>query len=158
MLNRELSRQLQRLQDLIKKADDACDGKIELQAHWARYICVLSAGFLENAIKEVYADFARKQVSQPVANFVSSKLSPIRSPKAQLFLDIAAAFNATWRDELEIYLNDNGRGDAIDSIMANRHLIAHGKHYNSNISFVRVNEYLDKAIEVIEFIEQQCAR
>ena len=158
MLNRELSRQLQRLQDLIKKADEACNGKIELQAQWARYLCVLSAGFLENAIKEIYTDFARNQVSQPVANFISSKLSPIRSPKAQLFIDIAAAFNDTWRGELEIYLNDNGRGDAIDSIMGNRHLIAHGKYYNSGISIARVKEYLAKAIEVVEYIEQQCAR
>jgi hypothetical protein len=158
MLNRELTRQLQRLQDLIKKANDACDSNIELQAHWARYICVLCAGFLENAIKEVYTDFSHKKVSQPLANFVVSKLSPIRNPKAQIFLDIAVAFNTTWRDELEVYLNDDGRGDAIDSIMVNRHLIAHGKHQNSNISLARIEEYLVKAVKVIDFIEQQCAR
>jgi len=158
MLNRELSRQLQRLQDLIKKADEACDGNLELQAHWAKYICVLSAGFLENAIKEVYTDFAQKQVSQPIANFVASKLSPIRSPKATLFLETSVAFNAIWKGELETYLNDDGRREAIDSIMSHRHLIAHGKYFNSGISLAQVKEYIRKAVEVVEFIEQQCAR
>jgi len=44
--------------------------------------------------------------------------------------------------------------DAIDAIMANRHLIAHGK--DSGISLVRVEQYLKKSIEVVEFIETQC--
>ena len=51
-------------------------------------------------------------------------------------------------------MDEEGRKDAIDSIMANRHLIAHGK--NSGISLVRVKDYLEKSIEVIEFIENQC--
>lgn len=158
MLNRELIRQLQRLQDLIKKTNEACGGNLELQAQWAKYICVLTSGLLENAIKEVYMEFAQRQVTQPIANFVASKLSPIRNPKAQVFLDVAAAFNTTWKDELEAYLADDGRGDAMDSIINHRHLIAHGKHHNSAISLAQVKEYLAKAVEVIEFIEQQCAK
>lgn len=158
MLNRELSRQIQRLQDLIDKADVACGTSIELRAGWAKYICVVSAGLLENAIKELYIDFAGKKVSHPIASFVASKLSPIRNPKAEVFLVTAAAFNPTWRAELEVYMADDGRGDAIDSIINHRHLIAHGKSHQSSISLARIKEYLGKAIEVLEFIEQQCAR
>ena len=51
-------------------------------------------------------------------------------------------------------MEDNGRKDAIDSIMSNRHLIAHGK--DSTISLVRVSEYLKKSVEVVEFLEHQC--
>lgn len=158
MHNRELAKQLQRIHDLIKRTDEACGGNLELQSQWAKYICVLSAGFLENALKEIYIEFANKKVSQPVANFVSSKLSPIRNPKSPLFLETAAAFYSIWRDELEVYLEDNGRGAAIDSIMANRHLIVHGQYNDSRISLVQIKGYLAKAIEVIDFIEQQCAR
>ena len=49
----------------------------------------------------------------------------------------------------------NGRKDAIDTIMANRHLIVHGK--NSGITVARVSDYLDKAEEVLEFLEKQLA-
>lgn len=138
MHNREIARQFQRLQDLVKKSDEATAGAIELQAQWAKYLCILSAGLLENAIKEIYIEYAQNQVSKPIANFISSLLSPTRNPKSQKFLEIAAAFNPAWKVELENYLNDDGRGDAIDSIMNHRHLIAHGKSHNSNISLGRV--------------------
>ena len=59
MKNQEVSRQLQRLQSLIKRTNAASRGDIEMQAHWAKYLCVLSAGFLENALKEIYAEFVR---------------------------------------------------------------------------------------------------
>jgi hypothetical protein len=49
---------------------------------------------------------------------------------------------------------DQGRKEAIDSIMANRHAIAHGR--DSGITVVRVVSYLDKCVEIIEFIEAQC--
>src|SRR5258708_5711243 len=111
MQNREISIQLQRLANLINRSEEATDQNIELQSHWARYICVLAAGLLENALKEIYLEFVRRTVTAPVANFVSSNISPIRSPKTQRFLYIAAAFNVLWKDELESYANDNGRGD-----------------------------------------------
>jgi hypothetical protein len=158
MQNREIAIQFQRLQDLIKKSDEATAGNIELQAHWAKYLCVLSAGLLENAIKEIYMEYARKQVSRPIANFISSILSPIRNPKSQKFLEIATAFNPVWKDELENHLNNAGRGDAIDTIIGNRHLIAHGKGHNSNVSLVQIKEYVTKAEEVLGFIEEQCRR
>lgn len=49
MNNREIARQLQSLRDLIKRTSQACGGDVEMQAHWARYLCVLSAGLVENA-------------------------------------------------------------------------------------------------------------
>ena len=158
MRNKELSRQIQRINDLIRRTDKACGGNIELQAEWARFICVISAGLLENAIKELYIDFSRKKVTAPLASFVSSTLSPIRSPKSSKFLDTAGAFNSIWKDELQQYLDTDGRGDAIDSIMSQRHLIAHGKAHTSNITLANVKDYLKKSIEVLEFIEEQCEK
>jgi RiboL-PSP-HEPN len=158
MHNREIARQFQRLQALIKKCDEATAENIELQAHWAKYLCILSAGLLENAIKEIYMDYARNQTSRPIASFISSILSPIRNPKSQKFLEIAMSFNPLWKDELEKYLSDEGRGDAIDTIIGNRHLIAHGKGHNSNISLVQIKEYVAKAEEVLEYIEEICKR
>lgn len=158
MQNREIAKQLQRLNDLIKKTDEACSSNLELQAEWAKYLCILSAGLIENALKAIYIEFTQKKVSKPIAGYVSSTISPIRNPKTQRFLDIAAAFNPTWRDELETYVNDEGRLEAIDSIMSQRHLIAHGQNQNSNITVAKIKDYLIKSIEVLEFIEQQCNR
>ncbi len=158
MQNKEIVKQLQRLHYLIAKTSETSAGNLELQAEWAKYLCILCAGLLENALKEIYINFTRKNVSKPVASYVSSTISPIRTPKTKKFLDMAEAFNPVWKDELENYVNDNGRVEAIDSIMNQRHLIAHGQNQNSNITLVRLKNYLSKSIEVLEFIELQCGK
>lgn len=154
MKTRELVRQHQRLISLFSKTTTATSSDFETQAHWANYLCVLSAGFLENALYEVYSQYCRKCSNASVARYTSKQLARIRNPKAGRFLEIAESFQPQWKTQLEAFIDDNGRKDAIDSIMSNRHRIVHGK--DTNISIVRVNDYLKKSIEVVEFIEQQC--
>ncbi len=158
MRNREISRQLQRLDSIITRTNDACRDNIEIQAYWAQYICILSAGLLENALKEIYSEFAYRTVSEPIANFVSSTLGQIRNPKTQRFIETATAFKSDWKEDLENFLDTDGRREAIDTIMLNRHLIAHGKNQNCNISLAQIKEYLSEAVEVIDFIEDQCQK
>lgn len=155
MVNPRLSSQLQRLRDLFARADTACGGDVEMLSHWAKYLCVLCAGFLENAISDVYGEFVRNAASKPVADYAVTTLSRIQNPKASRFIETARYFKSSWADELEVYVDTEGRREAIDSIMANRHEIAHGKF--PGITLVRTKEYLDRAVEVIEFIEKQCS-
>ena len=154
MHSRKLHARLQRLNALIEKTTPASGDDLELQSHWGRYLCVLVAGFMENAIGEVYAEFAHKGGNELVANFVSIHVLKIQNPKAQRFIETAHAFKTEWGHELEKFLDQNGRKDAIDAIMNNRNLIAHGE--NAGISVVQVKQYLEKCIEVVEFLEVQC--
>ena len=57
---------------------------------------------------------------------------------------------------MEEFLNSDGeiRKNAIDSIMNVRNQIAHGG--TTGITVHRVREYLERSVEVIEFIEDQC--
>ena len=125
-----------------------------MRAHWAKYLCVLSAGFLENAIEEVYGDFVRSAASKPVADYATSVLSRIQNPNTPKFLGTARSFRSDWATALEAFVDDEGRREAINSIMKNRHEIAHGKY--SGITIAQIKEYLDRAVEVVEFIENQC--
>jgi len=138
----------------MKQASVFQSDQLELQAHWARYLCVLAAGFLENALAEIYSTYAKSCASPSVSNFVESVLAKIQNPKANKFVDTARAFDPRWVDNLTTFLLNEGRKDAIDAVMSNRHLIAHGK--DSGISLARVKDYVKKSIEVIEFIEVQC--
>lgn len=156
MQNRELSRQLQRLRSLFQRTAVASGQDIEMQSHWAKYLCVLSAGFLENALVELFSDFASGAASPPVAQYARKSLSKTQNPKTQKFVETASAFKATWGENLNGYVELEGRKDAIDSIMNNRHLIAHGR--DSGISLVRLKEWFDKSIDVIEFLEQELTR
>jgi hypothetical protein len=154
MKSPRLSSQRQRLDWLLKQAATFSNDQLELQAHWARYLCILTAGFLENALAEVYSAYARSSSGPTVSNFVESMLTKIQNPKASRFVETARAFDPRWVEELESFLLVSGRKDAIDAIMSNRHLVAHGK--DSGISLARVSDYLRKSVEVIDFLEKQC--
>lgn len=154
MFSRTLASQKQRLDWLFLEASRLPYDQTELQAHWARYLCVLVAGFLENALSDVYSRYAKASSNPYVSNYVEGVLNRVQNPKCAKFLETARSFNQTWEQGLVAFVGLEGRKEAIDAIMSNRHLIAHGK--DSGITLVRVKEYFRKCIEVIEFIENQC--
>ena len=155
MRNRKLSAQLQSLESLLNRTDEATGGDIELVGHWGGYLCVLTAGFLENALSEVYAQYVRCAASPAVAKFATRRLEGISNPKAGRFVETANSFSDTWGNELVAFLDEDGqrRRNAINSIMNNRHKIAHGQ--GTTISVGRVRQYLPGCVEVIEYIENQ---
>lgn len=154
MANREIIRHSQKINALFAKVDTACGNDLELRSHWARYLCVLVSGFLEVAIGELYRDFVRKSASEPVANYASKHLGSIQNPNGNKFVDVARAFKSEWGTDLLQHIEDNGIKDAIDSVMSNRHQIAHGKDTPS-LTIARVKDWFDKAGKLIEYIEQQ---
>jgi hypothetical protein len=152
MKNGEISRQIQSLEALIKKAA-ASTKDVELLSHWARYLCVRTAGLVEKGIQEIYTEFVERTSAPQAANYARSRLKTIQNPNASKITVVAHSFDSHWAVALETFLLEEGRKDAIDSIMANRHKIAHGE--NVGITIVRISEYFEKAIEVLEFIESQ---
>jgi len=110
MRSQSLSSQLQRLRWLISQANELNAGQLELQAHWARYICVLSAGFLENALTDVYSQYARACSTPAIADYIVSTLRKLQNPKAKRFEDTAKAFNTTWEEDLTTFLNSEADG------------------------------------------------
>jgi hypothetical protein len=154
MKSREIARQLQKIENLIKATSLTTGDNLELQGHWGKYLCVLCAGFLENAISEIYIDFVESVSTPPIASFSRKTLEKISNPKSNKFIEIASSFKKNWGEELDAYFSDNpSKKNAIDSIMNNRHQIAHGK--TSSISVARVQEYLRESVDVLNFIESQ---
>ncbi len=102
-------------------------------------------------MSEIYIEFVRNAASEPVVNYASVMLRKIQNPKTNRFIEIARCFKRSWGEQLEVYVNEEGRKEAIDSIMANRHLIAHGKY--SGITIVRLRQWLDKSVDVLDYVE-----
>lgn len=150
MKNAEVSRQWQKLDAAIKKAFSSTT-QLELQAHWARYFCVLASGFIENALKELYTEFVKRTCHNQVSSYAGSQLSHLKNPNAERFLQVARAFDARWASDIDAFMGSFGGKDAIDAIMNHRHLIAHGK--DTTITIVRLRDYLNKALDVLERIE-----
>ena len=156
MRNVRLVAQYNRIQSLLERTGAATWEDVELRGHWGRYICVLAAGLLEDSIKEIYSEYIRSASSPQVGNYAVSSLQNVLNPNSNRFVQVARSFSQEWGQSLEEFLNANNgeRKNAIDSIMNNRHQIAHGR--NNSISVAQVTNYLARAVEVMDFIESQC--
>lgn len=125
----------------------------ELVGHWGRYACVSCSGYLETALRLVIQKRIENRFSPEIQAFVVRSLDSIQNPKAERFVKVLRSFQDEWGVSLEEFFakNDDIK-NAIDSIMANRHLIAHGK--NCSISLGRVQNYFKLADNAISFIDE----
>lgn len=114
-----------RLARLIRLAEGPDLGE-EVQAQLARYICVLLSGYLEESLRQILGDYANRCCSKRVAHFVQTELRDFQNPKADKVVLLLRKFDGTWADDLEKSIEGKIK-DAVDSIVANRHLIAHGR-------------------------------
>ena len=155
MRHQELVRQHAILKSLIKRTGHGPSTRdLEMLGHWGRYLCVLTSGFVENAVREILSQYTRASASPAVSRYAIRHIDDIRNPKAGRLVEIMSSFDSRWGRELEDFLQDNFRGDAVNSIMQNRHLIAHGR--NSNITVGQVDQCLTRIVEIVDLLERQC--
>ncbi len=142
----------QRLDNLfLKVASIGAD--IELQSHWARYLCVLVAGFIETSVRSLLSGYVRKNGSPSVASYVETQLRFFQNPKMERILDLARSFNPDWADRVET-ATEGELKDSVDSVIANRNQIAHGE--NVGVTYVTMKRYYENAVKVIEIVERKC--
>jgi len=152
MNSQPLSSQIDRLDHLVQNVKEKAADEYELSS-WGKYICVLASGVLENAVKNLYSEYASRQASKPIASFIETHLGKIRSPNTDVFLVVATAFSGRLSMEIKKELEDKGYDEAIDSIIRNRHLIVHGKEKDCAISFVQAVQYYENAKKGLAIIE-----
>ena len=156
MKSLELNRQAAVLRQLIKRVGhDPTTRALEMQAHWAKYICVLASGYTENVARDIFRRYVKaNSYSEPVVRYAIKQLDTIQNPRPDKFVQIASSFDPVWGRDLEAYLDQDSRSLSINAIMSNRHLIAHGR--SSNITVGQVNLYIAKVTDVAEYMESLC--
>jgi HEPN superfamily RiboL-PSP-like protein len=142
----------QRIEATFDRAAAVTD--LQTQADLARYLCVLTSGFLEQAIRHLYGQHANRSASPRVFRYVERRLEFFQNPNSQKLIALAGDFDQAWRTDLEDFLIDERR-DHVDSVVANKNQIAHGE--NVGITYMRANDYFESVVEVVEFIDQQCS-
>ena len=120
----------------------------EIKSHLAKYLCVQASGFLETVIKELVAEYHQSTCKKETANYINNKISSftnINDKKLQLFLQ---SFNIEW---LESYLGvvSEEQIESLNSIISNRHLIAHGQGTNCNLSYRNIVKYYTDLKDVV---------
>lgn len=124
----------------------------ELHGHWGRYTCLLSAGYFEVALRLVIQKRLEKKATPEIQKFVIHSLQSIQNPKSKRFCEVVRSFSADWGDNLDRYfIENNDVKEAIDSLMTNRHRIAHGQ--SCSISVGQVTGYFRSADKAIEYLD-----
>jgi hypothetical protein len=143
----------QRIEATFERASRVADA--EVQADLARFLVVLTSGYLEQAVVYLYSDFARRNQGSPrVLRYVERRLDGFQNPNTQKLIALAGDFDADWRDKLETFLVDE-RKDHVDSVVANRNLIAHGE--SVGVTYRRASDFFKSVDAVVRFVETMCA-
>ena len=148
----EVVRLKQSLDDAFARIDRIPEEDLELRADFARYLCILVSGFTERAIRALVLKGAKQQSSSSVGRFVESRLSRFQNPNAERIAQLVGAFSPLWRDELENLYQD-GSKDALDSVTALRHSIAHGDPVG--LTYRGIAGYYRQILTVIDHIADQ---
>jgi len=86
----------------------------------------------------------------------STRSNSITNCKTERILEVLNKFDVGWATTFETEIKDNSPidkeiKDSLDSIVSNRHLIAHGK--SVGMSYATVKGYYDYCVKAVEILE-----
>ncbi len=126
---------------------------IELQADFAKYLCVLISGYLERSIIEIVQEHARQNGSLTLARFVEAKTKRFTNARPQKIKELLDSFDQEWGREIEGFLNA-GMGESVSTIISNRHQIAHG--FSSDITISQVQNHYKDIQKIVDKVQRIC--
>lgn len=124
------------------------DGDDVVQADYARYLCVLVTGFLEQQVQQTILSYVDSQDDRRLSSYIAARLRRSRNMRRSQLLELVGEFDLAWRSELLQRLTD-AHSAAIESAYASRNSIAHGEDVALTLSQIR--EYYRFIREVVEF-------
>ena len=148
----EIERQKQRLDATFKRAG-SLGADPELLSDFARYLCVLVSGFLEQAAVEIALEHVRTHSDPSVLRHMERRIRNSTNMNTERIVQLFGSFDADWQKDLESAIVDEYKA-AVDSVVALRHQIAHGA--NGGITMVRIREYYDRVKYVVEYVTDLC--
>lgn len=147
-MNQRISSHRKRIEKLFRRVNSFTDPQDK--SEWSRYLCILVSGYIEESLRVLLEDYAHRKASPPIENFVSNHIKNIRNCHTNKILNTLESFDSSWKDNFQTRITPQIK-DSIDSVVANRNEIAHGK--NKGISYVTVINYYENVKTAIEILE-----
>jgi len=154
-MNPKILQHKQRIDRLFQEVTTITD--IRMQGEWAKYLCVLSSGYIENSLRTLLTEYVSKKSAIEIQRFNEPIIGNLTNCKNGKIVKTLEQFDVNWAGT---YLSkieskstiDNEIVDSIDSLVQNRHDIAHGK--SIGIGYVTVKKYYEKANIAVEIMEE----
>jgi hypothetical protein len=148
----QVLREQQRLDDTFKRASGVT-GDPELLSDFARHLCVLVSGFLEQAVIELLLEHVRQRSPASIERHVEQHLRRFTSPKANNLIALFGTFDLAWEADLKTYLVDEYK-DAVDGVVTLRHRIAHGQF--TGVTMHSAQSYYTRVKKIVDHIADLC--
>ncbi|MFV0467412.1 MAG: HEPN domain-containing protein [Dysgonomonas sp.] len=150
----QIQSHIQKLDHLYSKVEGILDPNDKTE--WSKYLCVLTAGLIEESFRVLLLNHAKNNSSIEIQRFLEAEIKRITNCKTTRILEILTKYDPIWctnfQEEIKLRSNvDNEIKDSIDSVVQNRHMIAHGK--SVGISYSILNKYysfVKKAIQILD--------
>jgi hypothetical protein len=124
----------------------------ELRAELTKHLCVLSSGLLELGCREILSRYSAKRCSPQVLRAIESFMASFQNPKVGKIIDLLSQFDPNKATNWRRRLSDE-EADSVDSIVSNRHQIAHGRSIGLSISVLQY--YHANASKALLALEQE---
>ena len=148
-LNNDLVSFEARIENILARAREAGLDD-ELRSALSRFACVLASGYVEEAVRTIVGAWCNAKAHPYIQAFVGRKLDRFLNPKVGKIQELLGEFGQGWAERFSAELSDEER-DAINSIVSNRHLIAHGR--NVGISPVQVQAYFGACMQAVRKLD-----
>jgi hypothetical protein len=129
---------------------DGVDLPPEVLAHYAKYLCVLVAGYAEQSVKELVSEFARQQASHRVHRYVASQLKLVWGLDAVKFQRIVETLDPMWWDEISVQRPEELA--SLASVASIRNSIAHGQ--DSGITIGTISTYFADVNKLVRHLSR----
>ncbi len=127
----------------------------EVMSHWARYLCILTSGFIETSVRLILQNYVTEHAGKSVADFIQSRIEQLTNLNDEKISQLLGAFDPRWRDLFQGKRSEKQK-DAIDSVLANRHQIAHGR--SVSLTLARMKQYYAEISNAIKIIDEECVK
>src|SRR5262245_19954640 len=97
----ELRSYRDRLDALFNKVSELPEDDLQMRAHWASYLCVLTSGLIEVGLRSIALSFATDAASPAVVGFVDRQLGRVQNPNMEIVLRVVRSFSEDWAASLE---------------------------------------------------------
>lgn len=114
-----------KIENVLRRADEAGLDD-EMRSSLSRYACVLASGYVEEGVRLVLSTWSASKSHPTIDAYVNKQLGWFYNAKITRILDLLSHFSIDWRDGFAALLTDEER-DAVNSVVNNKNLIAHGK-------------------------------
>ena len=148
----EVNRQRAHLDSVFSRVK-GLNADAELLSDFARYLCVLVSGFVEQATIELLIEYARTHANTRILGHVERSIRHLTNLKTQRLIDVVGGFDADWRYRLETFIVDEYK-DALDGIVELRNNVAHGKYVGVTLSrvddyYVRIKKIINRVADLV---------